>query len=78
MDHTPRLYSQMTSDRGDMFNVDLTVGDIYGRHCKFLPVKLIASSLGKATAESDDVDFFKSLSFLLISNVAFTLRQMVG
>lgn len=75
--HTPRLFSQMASDKGDLFNVDLTVGDIYGRKCTFLPLKLIASSLGKATHDSEDADFFKSFTFLLISNIAFTLTQIV-
>lgn len=57
--------------------VNMTVGDIYGPTCSFLPVDLIASSLGKTTPDSDPLDFLNSYVFLLISNISLVLRQIV-
>ena len=63
---------------GDPSKVDLTVGDIYGLKCDFLPLQLIASTLGKAKSDAHPVDFLKSYSFLLLSNIALVLRQIVS
>lgn len=58
--------------------VDLTVGDIYGPKCDFLPLQLIASTLGKAGPDAQPPDFLKSYSFLLLSNIGLVLRQTVA
>ena len=65
------------SSEGRFGKADLTVGDIYGKTCDFLPVDLLASSLGKIDKDANDFDKFKSFLFLLYSNIGFTLRQMV-
>lgn len=74
----PKEFIKQAAIKGDLYNVDMTVGDIYGNKCDFLPIKLIASSLGKASQKSNDFDVLKSFIFLILSNVAFTARQIVN
>ena len=62
---------------GNFNKVDISVGDIYGNKCNFLPQRLLASSLGKASEYSDKISIFKSLIFILVSNVAINLKQIV-
>lgn len=55
---------------GIIENADITVGDIYGESCSFLPVDIIASSLGKADSNTSLDDFILSNTIIIQSNIA--------
>lgn len=64
-------------DKGDNYNIDIRVRDIYGEFCKFLPVDVLASSFGKATSDSSTEDALKSFIFVLIINISNLVSVMV-
>ena len=65
-------------DKGDNYNIDIRVRDIYGEFCKFLPVDVLASSFGKATSDSSTEDALKSFIFVLIINISNLVSVMVS
>lgn len=64
-------------EKGDSKKVDMTVGDIYGEKCDFLPVSLLASTLANVNNNSDKYDMMKSLLLVFASGIPMTVKKIV-
>ena len=63
--------------KGNNYNVDKRVRDIYGSYCQFLPVDIIAASLGKTLSDSPIEDVLKSIIFVLAINICGLLSIVI-
>lgn len=64
--------------KGNNYNVDIRIRDIYGEQCNILPVDIIASSMGKIQHDSDLKDVLKSFIFVLVINISNIVGMLVN
>lgn len=79
--HTNTTFRKQIKDavaNGIIENADMTVGDIFGKSCSFLPVDIIASSLGKTDSETSLDDFLLSNTIIVQSNIANFYCKLVS